>query len=250
MEFITLRGIILKEVQYNEADKILTVFSDKMGIIKVNAKGAKSLKRTDMAGLNRFCLGEYILTENKNMYNVRECNIVTEFFDIRKDIKSLYLGCYILECVYMCACENQPDEELFRLILNTLYAISKNKNSHTLIKSAFEMKLCQVMGSAFEISECPACGEPFTFNSDVLFDFEESCFICEECGAFSDSAIKVQNAVFLSLKHILNSDLKTFLSFRINEEFEKELSNLCEKYLLSNLEKIPNTLNYLKEAGI
>ena len=250
MEFITLRGIILNEVQYNEADKILTVFSDKMGIIKVSAKGAKSLKRTDLAGLNRFCLGEYILTESKNMYNVRECNIVTEFFDIRKDIKSLYLGCYILECVYMCACENQPDEELFRLILNTLYAISKNKNSHSLIKSAFELKLCQVLGGAPEISECPVCGEIFSYNSDVLFDFEESCFICKNCGEYSDGAVKINSPVFLSVKHILNSDLKTFLSFRINDEYKNELSQLCEKYLLSNLEKIPNTLKYLKEAGI
>ena len=63
------------------------------------------------------------------MYTVRECNILTEFFNIRKDVKALALGCYILECAYMCACENQPDEELFRLILNTLYAVSNNKNS-------------------------------------------------------------------------------------------------------------------------
>ena len=85
MEFITVRGIVLSEVSYNEADKILTVFTDKMGVIKVNAKGAKSLKRTDLAGLNQFCLGEYILTEGKGMYTVRECNIITEFFDIRKE---------------------------------------------------------------------------------------------------------------------------------------------------------------------
>ena len=248
MEFLTLKGIVLSEVEYNEADKIVTVYTDKLGIIKVNAKGAKSLKRTDLAGLNTFCLGEYIITEGKNMYTVRECSIITDFFDIRKDIKSLALGCYILECISMCGCENQPDEELFRLVLNTLYAAAKGKNSCNLIKSAFEMKLCQIMGGAPEIYECPACGNELTKENGIAFDFSENCFICSECKAFSENAVTVSYPVYLSVKHILTADLKGFISFHISPENEKELAELCEKYLLSNLEKKPNTLQYLKES--
>lgn len=248
MEFLTVRGIVLSEVSYNEADKIVTVYTDKLGIIKVSAKGAKSLKRTDLAGLNTFCLGEYILTEGKNMYTVRECGIITDFFDIRKDIKALALGCYILECIGMCGCENQPDEELFRLSLNTLYAAAKAKNSYTLIKSAFEMKLCQIMGGAPEIYECPACGNELTKENGIAFDFSENCFICSDCKTFSEDAVTVSYPVFLSVKHILMSDTKGFISFRISNENESELFSLCEKYLLSNLEKTPNTLKYLKES--
>lgn len=250
MEFITVRGIVLQETEYNEADKILTVFTDKMGIIKVNAKGAKSLKRTDLAGLNRFCLGEYVLTQSKDLYTVRECNIVTEFFNIRKDICALALGCYILECVLMCGCENQPDDNLYRLILNTLYAAANQKNSYKLIKSAFEMKLCQVMGGAPEFIDCPACGCELTNDSGIAFDISENCFICNECKSFSENAFGVSYSVYLSVKHILMADLKSFLSFKIPEETQIELLEICEKYLLSNLEYKPKTLDYLKEALI
>lgn len=248
MEFITVKGIVLTEVKYNEADKIVIVFTDKMGIIKASAKGARSLKRSDLAGLNRFCLGEYILTEGKGMYSVRECNILTEFFDIRKDVRALALGCYILECAYMCGCENQPDEELFRLILNTLYAIAKKKNSYILIKSAYEMKLCQIMGGAPEFLDCPACGEPLSTENGIAFDFSENCFICSDCMEYAEDATPVSRSVYLSVKHILTADLKNFISFKINSEYESELGGLCEKYLLSNLESKPKTLSYLKES--
>ena len=248
MEFTTVKGIVLTEVQFNEADKIVTVFTDKMGVIKAVAKGAKSLKRTDLAGLNRFCLGEYILTEGKGMYTVRECSVLTEFFNIRKDVKALALGCYILECAYMCACENQPDEELFRLVLNTLYAVSNNKNSYLLIKSAYEMKLCQVMGGAPEFIDCPACGEVLDAKNGIAFDFSENCFICKDCASYSEDALSVSQPVYLSIKYILTSELKNFLSFKINEQYERELGELCEKYLLSNLERKPKTLDYLKDS--
>lgn len=248
MDFITVKGIILSEVQYGEADKIVTVFTDKMGVIKAVAKGAKSIKRSELAGLNRFCLGEYILTEGKGMYNVRECAIVTEFFDIRKDVQALYLGCYILECAYMCGCENQPDEELFRLILNTLYAIAKKKNSYMLIKSAYEMKLCQIMGGAPEFTDCPACGEPLSAENGIAFDFSENCFICANCLEYAEDAVRVDAPVYLSVKYILTADLKSFISFKINSDYENKLSALCEKYLLSNLESKPRTLSYLKDS--
>jgi len=248
MEFITVKGIVLTEVQYNEADKLVTVFTDKMGVIKAVAKGAKSLKRTDLAGLNRFCLGEYILTSGKGMFTVRECNIVTEFFSIKKDIKALALGCYILECAYMCACENQPDEELFRLILNTLYAVANNKNSYMLIKGAYEMKLCQVMGGAPEFVDCPACGEALDSEKGIAFDFLENCFICSECKAYSEDSVDVSQPVYLAVKFILTSELKNFISFKINKQYENKLGELCEKYLLSNLENKPKTLDYLKDS--
>lgn len=248
MEFITVKGIVLTEVQYNEADKLVTVFTDKMGVIKASAKGAKSLKRTDLAGLNRFCLGEYILTEGKGMYTVRECSILADFFDIRKDVRALALGCYILECAYMCGCENQPDEELFRLILNTLYAVSKQKNSYMLIKSAYEMKLCQIMGGAPEFIDCPACGEPLNPDKGIAFDFSENCFICSNCKEYAEDAVTVSQPVYMSVKFILTADLKGFISFKIPPSHESKLNELCEKYLLSNLERKPKSLDYLKES--
>jgi len=111
LDFFKAKGLVVGETAINEGDKMLTVYTDEYGLINAKAPGAKSLRRKDMAGINMFAYGDYILTRNKNIYTVRECNIITHFFDIKKDISSLSVGCYILEAVKATGVQEMPDEE-------------------------------------------------------------------------------------------------------------------------------------------
>ena len=174
MEFIKTNGIVLSETQINEGDKMLTIYTDKFGIINAKAPGAKSLKRKDMAGINMFALGEYILTKNKQIYVIRECNIVTHFFDIKKDITTLSIGCYILEALKTVGTPEQPDNDLLRLALNCLYALSNNLKDPYLIKAAFEVKICVVMGVMPDMKYCMFCGEEIKGGEYVCYDFENA----------------------------------------------------------------------------
>ncbi len=50
MAYVKASGVVLKRTKVGDNDAILTVFTDSLGIIKVSAKGIKSLKNKSFAG--------------------------------------------------------------------------------------------------------------------------------------------------------------------------------------------------------
>ena len=247
MEFIKTNGIVLSETQINEGDKMLTIYTDKFGIINAKAPGAKSLKRKDMAGINMFALGEYILTKNKQIYVIRECNIVTHFFDIKKDITTLSIGCYILEALKTVGTPEQPDNDLLRLALNCLYALSNNLKDPYLIKAAFEVKICVVMGVMPDMKYCMFCGEEIKGGEYVCYDFENHILSCTDCMDINTQNVrKIFFSTYKCISYIAESELNTFLNFSLNEVYIKELSEISEKLFLSQIDYTPKTLTYLK----
>ncbi len=247
MDFLTAKGIVVGETAINEGDKMLTVYTDKYGIINAKAPGAKSLKRKDMAGINMFAYGEYILTRNKQIYTVRECNIITNFFDIKKDITTLAVGCYILEAVRTVGTPEQPDEEILRLSLNCLYALSNNLKSPLLIKAAFEIKLCLILGVVPDMSECMFCQKPINDGEFVCYDFIENILACEECMDLNSENIKrISFEAYRCIRYITEASLTAFLKFNLPETFHKELFSFSERLFLTQIDFVPKTLTYLK----
>lgn len=247
MEFIEAKGIVVGETQINEGDKILTVYTDKFGIITAKAPGAKSLKRKDMAGINMFAFGDYILTENKQNYTVRECNIITNFFGLKKDIHALGVGCYLLDCVRLTGMPNQPDTEVLRLCLNALYALSENIKNPYLIKAAFEIKLLGIMGVIPEPHICGFCCEEIDESKEVYYDFSDCAFLCCECGNKESYNVEsLKKSIYECARFIINSSLKDFLKFTLSDNYLDDFCSFSEKLFINQLEFTPKTLTYLK----
>ena len=57
MEYKNIKGIIVKETKYKEADKIFTVVTDALGKINIIAKGASKLNSKN-AGISLLALSE------------------------------------------------------------------------------------------------------------------------------------------------------------------------------------------------
>ena len=247
MEFIEAKGIVVGETQINEGDKMLTVYTDKFGIITAKAPGAKSLKRKDMAGINMFALGDYILTQNKQNYTVRECNIVSNFFNIKKDIHALGVGCYILDCIRLTGTPNQPDIDVLRLCLNVLYALSENIKNPYLIKASFEIKLCGILGVIPEPHICGFCCEEIDDKKDVYYDFYDCAFLCSNCvEEESGTVVMLKKSIYECARFIINSSLKDFLKFNLSENYLDDFCFFAEKLFVNQLEFVPKTLSYLK----
>ncbi len=245
MDFFKAKGIVVGETAVNEGDKMLTIYTDEYGLINAKAPGAKSLKRKDMAGINMFAYGDYILTKNKQYYTVRECNIITHFFDIKKDISAFSVGCYILEAVKLTGAYEMPDEEILRLALNGLYALSNKIKSPLTVKAAFELRLCLILGVVPDMTDCMYCGEEISGN--IFYDLTNNILSCENCtDSASDNIKHISFEAYKCIKYITEADFNNFLKFRLSSQFENELFSFCERLFLTQLDFVPKTLTYLK----
>ena len=249
MDFITVKGIIVKETDFNEADKMLTIMTDTCGLLQAKASGIKSLKRKELSGAKPFLYSEFTLSQKGEYCNVREANMLHSFLNVKEDISALALGFYLMDIVTNVAMEHQPNLPLLRLTLNALFALCQHKKSPPLIKAAYEMKIADIEGFTPHTFECMKCGNEPESQPFCYFNIVDGGILCPTCCAAEErNIVKISPPVVNALNFILDADIQDFLSFQLGGDALQELSTVCEQYFLKQVDFKPKTLDYCKKV--
>ncbi len=249
MDFITAKGLIVKETDFNEADKMLTIMTDSYGLVQAKASGIKSLKRKELSGAKPFLYSEFTFSQKGDYLNLREANLLHSFLDIKNSLTDLALGFYILDVLGNIAMENQPNEPLLRLTLNTLFALKQKSKPAPLLKAAYELKVCDIEGYTPHTFECMECGKEIDREPYLYFNILDGGIVCRDCCYGEErNILKVSLATVNAMNFILDADIKSFLSFRLDGSSLQEFSNACERYFLIQSDFRPKTLDYYKKV--
>ena len=244
--FITTDALVLREVKYKEADRILTIFTPDQG--KMTVKASNSLRKTSKigAGTQMLTYSEMVLYNNKGRYLVREANIKESFQGLRLDFSNYALGCYLSECVESMCQENVPDREVLQLLLNFLYALSNNMYNPRLIRSTFEMRLISALGYKPNLDACAVCGKQNPVEPVLGTDSGHIC--CRSCRNASVGNTKYQDDKSLAaLRHIISAKPKSIFPKDIDGESLDKLEMATEEFFKSHTDRAFSTLEYWKK---
>ena len=122
--FKTTRGLILREVKYKEADRIITVLTDDMGKLSAKARGALRKGSKLSAATQSLVFSELTMFENRGKWSVNEGSTLEEFKGLRGSLSALALASYIAECTEALTGEETPEQQILQLALNCLFALS------------------------------------------------------------------------------------------------------------------------------
>ena len=176
--FKTTKALVLREVRYKEADRILTLLTDSDGKITAKARGALRKTSRTAAATQQLTWAEMTLFGNRGKWTVNEASVLEGFDGLRTDLEALSLGCYFAELLEALSVEDQPDTELLQLGLNALYALSNGLYAPDRIKAAFELRLMALSGYEPDLSACAHCGkEP----ERPLLSLQDGRVFCAYC---------------------------------------------------------------------
>ena len=157
-ERTVVKGIVLREKQSKESDKILTVLTAELGKITVVAKGACSRRSKVGASTQLMAYSELVLSEKHGWQYLMESSTIELFDGIRQDIELLSLGSYFAEIVEWVSGDTTESSAILSLLLNTLYALGTLHRPQLLVKAAFELKLMSLIGFEPLFDGCSICG--------------------------------------------------------------------------------------------
>lgn len=236
-------GLIIKEQKVGENDRLITILTADLGLIRAFAPGALKLKSKNIASTSLLAYSELEIYQSRDTYKVNTARAKEVFFGLRKDIEALSLAGYFCELLLNLAPVYEPAEQYLRLALNCIYMLCENKRSKSIVKSVFEMKIAVFSGYCPDLLNCAGCK---TDNlSNVGFDILNGVVYCDKCKREGD--ILLPNSVFAALRHIIYSNDKKMFSFKINSESEAFLSELTEKFIISQTDKNYKTLDFYKQ---
>ena len=84
--FLKTKGIILRETDYQDRDKLLTVLTADHGKLLVKARGIKGSRNTMKAPCQLMAYSELTLMEQKDRFVLTEASTIELFSEIQQDI--------------------------------------------------------------------------------------------------------------------------------------------------------------------
>lgn len=237
------RGVVLRETQTKETDKILTLLTEEWGKISVVARGARRKTCKFAACAQSLAYSEWTLYQRGVWRYAREGSTLDLFDGLRSDLESLALGFYLAELTETVAPEEVPVPELLRHLLNGLYALSKLRKPFALVKPAFELRLLCLAGYEPLADACACCGEPEP-EAPVL-DTVQGVIHCKKCAPPGNGRPLCRDSL-AALRHIVYGDPKRLYAFRLGPEALERLGSAAEAFVFAQLERNFKTLDFYK----
>ena len=238
-------GLIIKEQNIGEQDKLVYALTKSHGVIKAFVRGAKNIKNQKCAPSSLLSYSRLTFYKSRESYIIGDARILRIFSKLRGDVKKTCLAQFFCELALTICPREQPAEKFLSLMLNSLYLISEGKRSEELVKPCFEMRLAAMAGYLPDLVMCRECG--VYAAEEMYFSPRTGEIECASChGIKADGMIKLSEAALTALRHTVYSDDDKLFSFTLSEEGLKMLNAASESYLQYRFEKEFKTLNFYK----
>ena len=223
---------------------LLTILSKRNGKITAKARGLKRKNSPLTAQCQLLALSEFTLFEYRGKYTINEAVTVELFHGLRQDLGKLSLGTYFAQAAEVISQEDLPNPELQSLVLNSLYALSKLNEPEMKVKAAFELRLACIAGFQPELTGCIGCGSQWPDR----FNIKAGMLECASCRNPESDGIRmpVSPAVLQAMRYICFCGRRKIFSFRLSPDAMRQLGDVAEAYLTTQLERGFSTLDFYK----
>lgn len=241
MSFVKVQGVVIRSRNINESDKIITLFSDKLGKIDIVANGCRKPKSRFMASSQMFCYGEYVISMGKNLHTLRECNIIESFQKIILNLDTLAYGSYFLELIDNLIERDMKNVHILALTLKTLYILLHGEVSLPLLRVIFDFKAISLAGYMPQVFRCVSCRDS---SGPFVFSAPSGGILCSKCNNKQEIPLNKKELKFL--QEIKNIKLDELQKINVDIETLTSVQNIITFYIRNYIEREFKSLQLLK----
>ena len=228
-------AILLRRVDYGDADLILTLFSEAHGKIGVIAKHAKRSRKRFAGVLELFSnLSIQCRTRRQGGLAVlEEAQIIEPYAALRAHILKTAYASYWAELVMVWTEDNQPLAPLYHLLC---YALGE-MNAGRQIDAQLNLNYCCVCRTALERFKVTAAG----------FDLPRGGVCCHDCDQAHDATLCLSRGTIKQLQWIAEGDLARVGRIRFSTAALNEAQHFLGAFVPYHLGREPRSLKFLRQ---
>ncbi len=243
--------LVLKEIRYNDNDKILHALSKNNGKIQIVSRGCRKNKSPLVNISQIMSYSKCQLYVSRDMYILNSGELIDNFYNIKKNITAFLHGTYILELLNYISQENEVDKKAYDMtirLFQILESVEDDEKKIENIISIYELKLISMLGYRPQIKECILCGEKLNNKSLYSFNIKDGGIQCKNCVNINISGYDISYKNIVLLNNILISKLD---DNEIINAISDNMNFLIKKYLFYHIGKSNfTTLKLLRKGDI
>ncbi len=236
MNHIRAEGIVIRSYDYGEGHRIVLIYTKDMGKIRASARGSRKIRSKFASFLepltgNRFML--YRRGDNP-VYTLTGVEVFNPYSALREDMRRFGYGSLMLEIVDILCCDEDPDIELYFLLLEALTDLETGPSAST--AWLFLFRALKLAGYRLNMFRCCECGvKP---PGGAVFSPPAGGIICSSCSP---------QEPFWSVSEETLADIKNLgPGAELKSGSEKAIGNIITKYIKYQLDREIRSTGFLE----
>lgn len=189
-------AIVLRRIDYGEADRLLTLLTPERGKMRVLAKGARKITSRKAGHIELFTQTQVLLARGRTFDIVTQAELIDPYRVLREEVSKGGQAHYLCELAEQFAPEDSDASALYDLLANGLTWLCSSRDA-LLTARFFEMRLLSLEGYRPELFKCSRTGEMLEIDRDPAV--ERAAFSPQEGGTLmSAAAMLARDAFFIN----------------------------------------------------
>lgn len=243
---LRVEAVVLRHVDWGEADRLLTLLSREHGKLRCVAKGVRKLRSRKAGHLEPFTRVQLMLARGHDLWIVTQAETVDAYLPLREDLVRTGYAAYVVELVDRFTYEEGENRNLYGLLVDALGRINGEEEPFLAVRY-FEVRLLDVLGFRPQLITCVSCGEVIQ-PQDQYFSFSQGGILCPKCGLYARESRPASMLMLKFLRHFQRSSFAEASRAVIPPAVQRELEALLHAYLTYLLERDLNSPAFIREV--
>ncbi len=225
-----VEGIVIREVKYRDADRILTLYTKEYGRITASANGARRMKSPLHGVTLPFVRGEFSIFFGRGRNRIQSGRVLASYYGISEDLDQLAYGQYLFELVALTTPEGESNERDYALLAKTLeFLLKVSDRALKSLVHAFELKHLAFIGLRPQLGACAVCGK----QEPVFRHFHpmHGGAICSDCIKRTRGSMRISDSVIPAMRFLLMTNFEEIIARPIPELELKQMETCILEFI-------------------
>jgi DNA repair protein RecO (recombination protein O) len=174
-------AVLLLRVDYGEADRIVTLLTERHGRVSVLARSARKSTKRFAGALEPFGVIEAELgLGTSEVGQLSSARLVRGFPSILASLPAMTIAGRALDLVRHATPPRESEPDLLASVIELFEALSVRPLESTRV--AFVIRYLSLLGLAPQLDACGKCGKRPAADQSSLFDPQSGAIVCRACG--------------------------------------------------------------------
>jgi DNA repair protein RecO (recombination protein O) len=240
-------AVVLRRLDYGEADRILTLLTREHGKLSAIAKGSRRAKARAANGLDLFARSRMMLAKGHNLDVVAQAERRGDVRHISGDLNRTAYACLVAEVADKVLEERHPVDDIFELVVTTIERLNAPDRSPRAEGAWFLMQILDLLGYQPQLIECASCNDALP-EAAAWFSPLLGGVLCRRCGAHDQAGSPVSVNGLKVLRVMAAGDSALYDRLRLSPAILQEVESALEAQLEYHLDRHLKSLEFLREV--
>lgn len=236
-------AVVLRRVDFGEADRLLTLYSREHGKIKAIAKGARKPQSRKTGHVELFMRSQFFLAKGRNLDIITQAETIEPYVALRSDLVRMTYASYAVELLDRFTVEEDAHIGIYDLLVNGLGWFATAEDL-LLAARYYELRLLSLSGFQPRLFQCVSCDEA-VIEQDQFFSAELGGFLCPNCRNADRNALPVSAVAVKVLRYLQTRSWDVVQQLRLKKPLLHNLERVMHDYIVYTLERNLKSVEFL-----